>query len=83
VKREGALFGFEALSEKLGRLFEPYVIHILPILLNSCGDADQNVREAAELAAKAVMSQLSGQGVKLVMPALLQGTAGCRVWFGV
>lgn len=72
-KREGALFGFEALSEKLGRLFEPYVIHILPILLNSCGDPDQNVREAAELAAKAVMSQLSGQGVKLVMPALLQG----------
>jgi HEAT repeat protein len=78
-RREGALFGFECLSEKLGRLFEPYVIHILPILLNSCGDPDPSVREAADAAAKAVMSQLSGQGVKLVMPALLQGVED-RTW---
>lgn len=79
TRRQGALFGFEALSEKLGRLFEPYVIHILPILLNSCGDNDVGVREAADAAAKAVMSQLSGQGVKLVMPALLQGVED-RAW---
>jgi len=78
-RRQGALFGFEALSERLGRLFEPYVIHILPILLNSCGDNDPGVREAADAAAKAVMSQLSGQGVKLVMPALLQGVED-RAW---
>ena len=79
LRRQGALFGFECLSEKLGRLFEPYVIHILPILLNSCGDADASVREAADAAARAVMSQLSGQGVKLVMPALLQGVED-RAW---
>ena len=72
-RRQGALFGFECLSERLGRLFEPYVIHILPILLTSCSDNDDGVREAGEAAAKSVMAQLSGQGVKLVMPALLQG----------
>ncbi len=72
-RRQGALFGFECLSEQLGRLFEPYVIHILPILLTSCSDNDDGVREAGEAAAKSVMAQLSGQGVKLVMPALLQG----------
>ena len=72
-RRQGALFGFECLSERLGRLFEPYVIHILPILLTSCSDGDDGVREAGEAAAKSVMAQLSGQGVKLVMPALLQG----------
>jgi len=72
-RRQGALFGFECLSERLGRLFEPYVIHILPILLTSCSDNDDGVREAGEAAAKSVMGQLSGQGVKLVMPALLQG----------
>ena len=60
---QGALFAFELLSERLGRLFEPFVIQILPFLLNSCGDGDENVREAAELAARTVMSQV-GKGMK-------------------
>jgi len=59
---QGALFAFELLSERLGRLFEPFVIQILPFLLNSCGDGDGNVREAAELAARTVMSQV-GKGM--------------------
>ena len=31
--REGALHAFECLSEALERLFEPYIITILPLLL--------------------------------------------------
>ena len=45
LAREGALFAFEALSERLGRLFEPYVISILPMLLICFGDTVPSVRE--------------------------------------
>lgn len=71
--REGALLAYECLSLKLGRLFEPYVVHVLPLLLGALGDASAAVREAAEGSAKAVMGNLSGQGVKLVLPGLLTG----------
>lgn len=45
--REGGLQAFECLCEKLGRLFEPYVIHILPLLLQCFGDPSPQVRAAA------------------------------------
>eukprot|EP00850_Spirogloea_muscicola_P020733 SM000225S07012 [mRNA] locus=s225:44176:68989:+ [translate_table: standard] len=60
--REGALFGLECLSEKMGRLFEPYVIHVLPLLLGAFSDGVAAVREAAEGASRAIMAQLSPQG---------------------
>ena len=68
----GALHAFQCLCEFLGRLFEPYVVAILPLLLTSVADGSGPVRHAAVAAAEKIMGQLSAQGVKMVLPALLR-----------
>ncbi|GAA5862432.1 hypothetical protein JCM1840_004179 [Sporobolomyces johnsonii] len=71
--RQGAVFGYEILSTVLGRLFEPYITEILPLLLACFGDSSTDVREATQDAAKAIMAKLSGHAVKLILPTLLSG----------
>ena len=69
--KEGALFSIELLSSRLGILFEPYVIVLLPALLKAFSDSNDYVRAAADKTVGLIMGNLSGHGVKLVMPAVL------------
>ncbi|KAF7294474.1 TOG domain-containing protein [Mycena kentingensis (nom. inval.)] len=71
--RQGTMFAFETLSATLGRLFEPYITYVLPLLLASFGDSTADVREATQDAARIIMGNMSGYGVKLILPSLLSG----------
>ncbi|KAJ7115902.1 ARM repeat-containing protein [Mycena epipterygia] len=71
--RQGTMFAFETLSNTLGRLFEPYITYALPLLLTSFGDSTADVREATQDAARIIMGNMSGYGVKLILPSLLSG----------
>ncbi|TPX16558.1 uncharacterized protein E0L32_003852 [Thyridium curvatum] len=72
-QREAALLAYELLSTILGRLFEPYVIQIVPQLLAGFGDSNADVRDASLAAAKACFARLSSFGVKKILPTLLDG----------
>ena len=69
--RQGALFAFELLSDRLGLLFEPYVITIIPVLLKSFSNTSDHVREAAQGAAKVIIGKLSAHGVKQILNPVL------------
>ncbi|KAK3697730.1 translational activator of GCN4 [Vermiconidia calcicola] len=72
-ERQGAFLAYELLSQLLGRVFEPYVIEVVPQLLAGFGDSSADVREACLDAAKTSFASLSSYGVKQVLPTLLEG----------
>jgi hypothetical protein len=78
--REGALFAFELLSDRLGLLFEPYVISVIPILLKSFSHPSNHVREAAQGTAGAIMGRLSAHGVKQVLMPILHSLPEEAAW---
>lgn len=72
-QRQGALLAYELFSAVLGRVFEPYVIQIVPHLLSSFGDPSIDVRDACLDASKTCVASLSSYGVKQILPTLLEG----------
>ncbi|KAL8727269.1 MAG: hypothetical protein Q9166_006150 [cf. Caloplaca sp. 2 TL-2023] len=71
--RQGALLAYELMSMILGRTFEPYLIQIVPQLLNGFGDPVADVRDACLDTTKVCFSGLSSYGVKKILPTLLDG----------
>lgn len=71
----GALFAFEMLCTMLGKLFEPYVVHVLPHLLLCFGDGNQYVREVSPEAGvrTAPRQALSGRCLRLVPAPTARG----------
>lgn len=69
--RQGALNAFELLSARLGLVFEPYVISVVPVLLKCFSNSSDHVREAAQEATKVVMGKLSAHGVKQMLNPIL------------
>lgn len=72
-QKQGAFLAYELLSLILGRIFEPYVIQLVPQLLAGFGDSSADVREACLDAAKICFANLSSYGVKQILPNLLEG----------
>ena len=72
-RRQGAIAVYGGLSLSLGRLFEPYVAQVLPVLLVAFSDNQAAVRDASNMAASQIMANLSSHGIKLVLPSLLAG----------
>lgn len=66
--REAALLAFKQLCQSVGRPCEPYVVPLLPMMLERLADKAAPVREAAAQAAKAVVSILCPHAVELVLP---------------
>lgn len=71
--RQGAVMAYETLIATLQQLFEPYVPQILPHLLTCFGDQSGDVREATQETSRVIMQNISGYGVRLIMPSLLAG----------
>ncbi len=70
--KQGALFSFECLSNRLSMLFEPYVTNILPVLLTCFSDSSDHVRASVFDTARTIMSNLSSHSVKLILPIILK-----------
>eukprot|EP01083_Nonionella_stella_P268898 909304_1 len=70
--REGALLAYNHLFKAIGSKFEPYVVSILPQLLATFGDSSKDVRMATREATRTVMANLTGHGIKMILPQLLR-----------
>lgn len=77
---QGAVYIVEVLSITGQRLWEPYLIHVLAPLMNSFGHKDKKVQDATKRAGKVIMQNLSGGGLRIVLPGILASLTERSVW---
>ncbi|KAI6201623.1 TOG domain-containing protein [Aphelenchoides besseyi] len=69
--RESACILFMTIIHR--RAFDPYIIKLLPLLIQAFGDSDDKVRESARTAGAVMMKNISPTGVKMFLPEILAG----------
>lgn len=78
LEREGGFLAIAGLVQALGKPCEPYMLPLLPVLMDGYQDKGLPVRQAAELAATNIVALCDPLGVELVLPSLYQATT--RKW---
>lgn len=68
--REAALLILTEVSKAVGQAGEPYLIPLMPKVLDGYADKVATVRDAADSASKAIMALPSMYAVKLLLPVL-------------
>ncbi|KAF9910696.1 translational elongation factor EF-1 alpha [Linnemannia zychae] len=68
--REAALLILAEVSKTVGQAGEPYLIPLMPKVLDGYADKVPSVRDAADSASKAIMALPSMYAVKLLLPVL-------------
>ncbi|KAF9969889.1 hypothetical protein BGZ65_011548, partial [Modicella reniformis] len=76
LAREGALIGICALAEVIGQPSEPFLVPVLPMVLDLYADKGPVVQDAAARAAVAIMGVMPSQSAPLVLPILFHNISG-------
>mmetsp|Transcript_33591 Transcript_33591/g.74378 ORF Transcript_33591/g.74378 Transcript_33591/m.74378 type:complete len:1029 (+) Transcript_33591:223-3309(+) len=80
LAREGGLVAFTEVIQSAGKVAEPYLVPLVPQLLERAADKVAPVRAAAEAAAKALFATINPYSTEDVLPALFDGMAQARNW---
>ncbi|EGR27417.1 hypothetical protein IMG5_195990 [Ichthyophthirius multifiliis] len=72
-QKESRLLLLQALLDVFGRLFEPYIVKVMKILMFFFGETNEKLKDLAVSCTKLLMSRLTGYGVKIILPTLLCG----------
>ncbi|KAL7065995.1 HEAT repeat family protein [Cryptosporidium serpentis] len=70
---EGCLLCIGSLCIYLNRLFEPYSVNLLPLIMKLFADNDEDIRIYAQNTAEIIIQNLSIYGVKLILPIMTKG----------
>jgi hypothetical protein len=72
VEKQNAMLLIKVFSFSLRKLFEPYLVEIFDKICELITDREEKVRNFTQDAVKSFMKQLSGYGVKSIMPRLIK-----------
>jgi elongation factor 3 len=80
IAREGALKALKSLAEHVGKPAEPFLVPLLPLMLERFGDKAEPVRKAAQAAALALASSLCQHAVPVVLPTIFEAMGLTKQW---